>query len=130
MKSLEKYIIEKMVYSKNTNIVNKLNLNDKELQYIDALLFLANNDKNSKELVKTIYDVFISKETIENHKELKNFKENLFRYLNAYIELDNNDFDEIYKGLRSLPEDELIKYKKIIKNNEIVNYLYIREDDL
>jgi mannitol/fructose-specific phosphotransferase system IIA component (Ntr-type) len=116
MKSLEKYIIEKMVYTKNTNIVNKLNLNDKELQYIDALLFLANNDKNSKELVKTIYDVFISKETIENHKELKNFKENLFRYLNAHIELDNNEFDEIYKALRSIPEDELIKYRK--NNNE------------
>lgn len=111
MKSLEKYIIEKMVYNKNTaNIVNTLN--DVELQYIDALLFLANNDKNSKELVETIYKAFVSEETIQNHKELKNLKENLFRYLNAHTKLANDDFDEIYKALRSLPGDELIEYRK------------------
>lgn len=111
MKSIKKYIIEKMVYNKNTaNIVNTLN--DVELQYIDALLFLANNDKNSKELVETIYKAFVSEETIQNHKELKNFKENLFRYLNAHSKLASDDFDEIYKALRSLPGDELIEYRK------------------
>ena len=95
MKSIKKYIIEKMVYNKNTaNIVNTLN--DVELQYIDALLFLANNDKNSKELVETIYKTFVSEETIQNHKELKNLKENLFRYLNARVKLTSDDFDDIY----------------------------------
>ena len=116
MKSIEKYIIEKMLYNKNTAIINALNLNDVELQYIDALLFLANNEKNSKELVETIYNAFICKETIESHKELKNFKENLFRYLNVHFKLTSDDFDEIYKALRSLPGDELIKYRK---NNNI-----------
>jgi plasmid replication initiation protein len=106
-----------MVYTKATaNIIDTLNLNDVEAQYIDALLFLANNDKNSKELVETIYKAFVCKETTENHKELKNFKENLFRYLNAHVKLTSDDFDEIYKALRSIPGDELIKYRK---NNNI-----------
>lgn len=113
MKSITTYITEKMVYNKNTaNIVDTLNLNDTELQYIDALLFLANNDKNSKELVETIYKAFVSEETIQNHKELKNLKENLFRYLNARVKLTSDDFDDIYKALRSLPGDELIEYRK------------------
>lgn len=111
MKSIKKYIIEKMVYNKNTaNIINTLN--DVELQYIDALLFLANNDKNSKELVETIYKAFVSEETIQNHKELKNLKENLFKYLNARVKLTSDDFDDIYKALRTLPGDELIEYRK------------------
>ena len=113
MKSLNTFITEKMVYTKATaNIIDTLNLNDVELQHIDALLFLANNDKNSKELVETIYKAFVCKERIENYKELKNLKENIFRYLNAHTKLASDDFDEIYKALRSLPGDELIEYRK------------------
>lgn len=122
MKSLQETILEKLKIKrgyKQWDPEEELGISAFELQYIDSLILLANNKEVTKETKKLVYDAFTSEDSIKNHKELENLKDNIFKYLNNHPnlpELLGDTFDDIYAALRSLPEDELIKYRRVNQN--------------
>ena len=125
MKSLQEIILEKLkikngYYKSNWDPEEELGISPYELQYIDTLIMIANNKELKKETVETVYNAFISDNTKKNIKDLANLKENIFNYLNNHPnlpELLGDTFDDIYAALRSLPEDELIQYRKTNNQN-------------
>jgi hypothetical protein len=124
MKSVITYINEKLKIKKGYkqwDPEKELGISEIELQYIDSLIFVANNKEVTKETVKIVYNAFTSEDNIKNHKELENLKDNIFKYLNKHPnlpELLGDTFDDIYAALRSLPEDELIQYRRVNQNDK------------
>ena len=122
MKSLQETILEKLKIKKGYkqwDPEEELGISAFELQYIDSLILVANNKEVTKETTKIVYNAFTSEDNIKNHKELENLKDNIFKYLNKHPnlpELLGDTFDDIYAALRSLPEDELIQYRRVNQN--------------
>jgi len=122
MKSLQEIILEKLKIKKGHKQLdpeNDLDISAYELQYIDSLILIANNKEIKKDTVEIVYNAFISDNTKKVNKELVNLKENIFKYLNNHPnlqELHGDTFDDIYSALQSLPEDELIQYRRVNQN--------------
>jgi hypothetical protein len=123
MKSLQEIILEKLKIKKGYkqwDPEKELGISEIELQYIDTLILIANNEEVKKETVKIVYNAFTSEDNIKNNKQLENLANNIFKYLNKHPnlpELLGDTFDDIYAALRSLPEDELIQYRKTNNQN-------------
>lgn len=123
MKSITLYITEKLKIKKcykQWNPEEELGISEIELQYIDTLIMISNNEEVKKETVKLVYNAFTSEDNIKNNKQLENLADNIFKYLNKHPnlpELRGDTFDDIYTALRSLPEDELIQYRKTNNQN-------------
>lgn len=123
MKSLQEIILEKLKIKKGYkqwDPEKELGISEIELQYIDTLILIANNEEVKKETVKIVYDAFTGEDNIKNNKQLENLADSIFKYLNKHPnlpELLGDTFDDIYAALRSLPEDELIQYRKTNNQN-------------
>jgi hypothetical protein len=124
MKSLQQTINKKLKIKKGYkqwDPEKELGISEIELQYIDTLILIANNEEVKKETVKIVYNAFTSEDNIKNNKQLENLANNIFKYLNKHPnlpELLGDTFDDIYAALRSLPEDELIQYRRVNQNDK------------
>lgn len=119
MKDLNTYIIEKLKIKKGYNSwdpEDELDISPLELQYIRTLIMIVHNKEVTKETAKLVYDAFISDYAKKAIKGLDNLKDNIIKYINNHPDLPDlpellgDTFDNIYVALKSLPEDELIKY--------------------
>jgi len=113
MKSITTYINEKLLISKRFmkyDPENELDIPAAHLEYIRALIVLAQGKAVTKEQLKGVYE----KLSPEYDKIFTDFYDNLIKYINNHPELnanlEDNDFDKIYDILKLLPENELENY--------------------
>lgn len=113
MKSITTYINEKLLIKKKSikyDPENELDIPAAHLEYIRALIVLAQGKAVTKEQLKGVYD----KLSPEYDKIFTNFYDNLIKYLSNHpdlnVDLKDNDYDKIYDILKLLPENELENY--------------------
>ena len=125
-KTINHYFEDNKIYNELQNIIDSTTINN-SLSKIEKIRQLCNNYKNLSLEQRQKQNIVDALTSYEEKTQMKNILDNTFSVINTFIidrikEWINDDLFEFIRNNDEIKEDDKIKEKRLILNQDIIKY--------